>query len=208
MKKLFLAVLVGLSGSAFAQASYAENQDYLPLAKEIESVKQPTVQEFFWFGCPHCNAVYPAFKKWIDGAPKNILIEKIPAILSGWDIAGQLYYTAMDLNLNIPDQFIYDTIHKKGNRSIIASAKSAKEFLVSQGADKEAVEKSWNSFAVKQKLARAKRLFEEANLNGVPSFIVNGKYNVPVQANFQKTFQVIESVALSTFNDQKNNNEK
>lgn len=199
MRKALLSIaFLALMPLANAQFKYAENQDYFQLPQVEQSIEAPIVQEFFWFGCPHCNDVYPALQNWIkQGKPEAVKVEKIPAIPSDrWLVAGQLYYTAQALKLDI-DAKVYDAVHKERKQEIIFDVKKAKAFLVSQGADKEAVEKAWGSFAVKQSLHRARELFNGLGLEGVPSFVVNGNYLVPVNPDYTRLFDVIETVAMT-----------
>lgn len=203
MKKLMIAAAMTalLPFSAQAQMKYVEGQDYNTLPAVVAAVEQPTVVEFFWFGCSHCNNLYPAFEQWIhEKKPESIAVEKVPAIpSSNWATGAQLYYTAQALGMDMAkvEQAAFDAFHKQNDRGVVIDPKRAQAFLVKQGADAAQVEKTWNSFAVKQKMERARQMFADSGVDGVPSFLVNGRYVTAVQRDYARTFDVLETVALS-----------
>lgn len=203
MKKLLLAIACAalLPVSAQAQMKYLEGQDYTALPKAIVTVEQPTIAEFFWFGCPHCYTLHSEFTQWIkEKKPENIVIEKIPAIpSSNWATGAQLYYAAQALGIDMEnfENATFEAFHKNNDRGIVVDAKKAQAFLVKQGADADAVEKAWNSFAVKQKMERARQAFADSGLDGVPAFLVNGRYVAGVQKEYARTFDVLQTIALS-----------
>ena len=53
------------------------------------------------------------------------------------------------------------------------------EFLATQGVDKDAFLKTYNSFGVKGQVANAKRLGMAYQISGVPAMLVQGKYLIP-----------------------------
>lgn len=181
MKKYaWLAVIAfGLFfGAAQAQLRYIEGTDYVPLEHAIDGSESPKVIEFFWYGCPHCYHVVDAVHKWdTEHRPADVVFEMVPAAVGRWELGAQLFYTAKALGLHV-NQDIFDAVHQNHDNGIIMDADKAKAYLVSKGADKQAVDKAWDSFQVKQDLERAKKLFKESGLEGVPSFVVNGQYKV------------------------------
>lgn len=201
MKKLLLtlAACAMLPLAAQAQMKYMEGQDYVTLPAQIIQLEQPTIMEFFWFGCPGCNAVHQPFETWIqEKKPENVMIVKVPAMPSpNWAVGGQLYYTAEALGLDMKafETAAFDEFHKKGNRGAIVDPKRAQAFLATQeGVTPEAVEKAWNSFAVKQKMEQARQLFASSGLDATPSFLVNGRYAVSLQRDYDRTFDVLHTV--------------
>ena len=47
---------------------------------------------------------------------------------------------------------------------------------VSHGVDREQFRSAWNSFGVRTKLERARQLQQDLGLQGVPTFVVDGRY--------------------------------
>ena len=204
MKKVFLALVAtaALPFAAQAQMKYLEGQDYTTLPAQVMQVEQPTITEFFWFGCPHCYTLHEPFETWVkEKKPENIAIVKVPAMPSPqWTVGGQLFYTAEALGLDMEafEKAAFEAFHKKGDRGAIIDPKKAQEFLAKQdGMNKEAVEKAWNSFGVKQKMEQARQLFDSSGLDGTPSFLVNGRYAAGVQRDYDRTFDVLQTLALT-----------
>lgn len=200
MKKVCLSTLAlifsVLSLTAQAQMKYIENRDYAPLPTVIDDAQAPKVIEFFWYGCGHCSNMYPVVHQWLDNdKPENLEFELVPAMPSSrWAMGGHLFYTAKALDMNI-DAAVFEQVHSKNNPGIIFDEGKAKSFLVSQGADKAAVDKAWDSFAVKQNIERAKRLFEQSGMDGVPAFTVNGQYEVRYDGDDARFFDILDYVA-------------
>lgn len=204
MKKLLLTVVACamLPLAAQAQMKYMEGQDYKVLPEQVVQYDQPTITEFFWFGCPHCYTMYEPFETWTkDKKPENVAVVKVPAMPSpNWAVGGQLYYTAETLGFDMTsfERAAFEAFHKHGNRGAIVDPKKAQAFLAAQeGMTPEAVEKAWNSFAVKQKMEQARQLFARSELTGTPSFLVNGRYAVNIQGNYDHTFDILQTIALT-----------
>lgn len=204
LRKLSLIALFSaliLPFSAHAQLKYAEGRDYSVLSTPIETVDKPKVVEFFWFGCPHCNSLRPAVNDWLkDGIPEGVEFEFIPAYIGSelWQRPAQAYYTMKALNVDLFDAY-FEEIFNKRSRGMLADDKVVKAFFVRHGVNAEAFDKAWNSFEVKQKLQRAESLFEKSGLDGVPAFVVNGKYVVQPagdsKAAYERTFDIIKTLA-------------
>jgi thiol:disulfide interchange protein DsbA len=54
------------------------------------------------------------------------------------------------------------------------------EFLATQGVDKDKFLATFNSFAIKGQITKAKDLAKKYEISGVPTMIVNGKYRFDV----------------------------
>lgn len=203
-------LLTGLVATAFvpflaqAQMKYSAGNDYTVLDTPIEAVTdKPKVIEFFWFACPHCNALRPSVEKWLkEGKAENVEFEYVPATFDSqqWALPAQAYYTMQALNkeADLYDAY-FEEIFTQRNRGMIASIPEIKKFFVKNGVSPEDFDKAWDSFDVKQKLKRAEELFAQSGLDGVPAFIVNGKYVVQPkgdnQAAYDRTFDIINTLA-------------
>ena len=191
---LFLGVFLPLA--AQAQLKYIEGQDYEVLAKPIEQADTPTVIEFFWFACPHCSTLRPAVAKWLKTEkPTEATFEYVPAVTGSdrWDRPAQAYYTMKTLEVDLFDAY-FDAIHEDHQYGLIASDAAVKAFFVSHGVAPEAFDKAWNSFQVQQKLKRADRLFRASGLDGVPAFVVNGKYLVNAGNDYARMLNVVSAL--------------
>ncbi len=204
IKKFLLMTLFTsavLPFTANAQLKYQEGADYKVLSNPIEVTDTPKVVEFFWFGCGHCNHIRPEVNEWLEKEiPEGIEFEFIPANLEAdrWRLPAHAYYTMEMLEVDLFDAY-FDAVFNDRNYGLLASEDVIKKFFVKNGVEAEAFDKAWNSLEVKQKLQRARDLFEKSGLRGVPAFIVNGKYVVNVKGNdkaaYDRMFDIIETLA-------------
>lgn len=191
------AWLLLLSFTASAQLKFTEGTDYRVLKEPVATVDAPTVMEFFWFACGHCYHIQPEVEKWLkDGKPENVVFEQIPAQIGNpiWDLPARAFYVMQALKLDAADDY-FAAIHKGKQRDLIGSEKGIKKYFISKGFSEDAVEKAWTSFDVEQKLKRAKQIFERSGLEGVPAFIVNGKYVVEINDDIEKMFELINNLS-------------
>ena len=66
--------------SARAQAWPAEGTNYVRLgqAAPIPASGKIDVIEFFWYGCPHCNAFEPVLDAWQKNLPADVAFRRVP----------------------------------------------------------------------------------------------------------------------------------
>ena len=66
---------------ARAQNGPVEGVHYLKLAQRAPvsaAAGKIEVVEFFWYGCPHCNALEPALEAWIQRLPADVAFRRVP----------------------------------------------------------------------------------------------------------------------------------
>jgi thiol:disulfide interchange protein DsbA len=135
------------------------------------------VVEMFWYGCPHCYEFDPMLEKWRENKPDNVEFIRIPAIFNNkrWSLHAQAFYTA-DL-LGISEKFhkpFFDAIHQGGQR--MDSKEAIKAFFAKFGIDGDTFDETFDSFAVQSKVRRAADLTKKYGISGVPTMVINGKY--------------------------------
>ena len=200
LKKSVIAMLLAAAfvGGAQAQLKYVEGADYTTLAAPVAEAKAGQVINFFWYGCGHCYAMEPSLQKWLgDGKDASIDFIRIPAFTGNWEGGARLFYVVRELGMAVPemDEKIFNAVHKDGKRGIIFDKGAAMKFLVENGAKQEDVEKAWKSLAVQQKLNQARDLFNASQLDGVPGFIVDGKYVIGADNNYPRLFDKLNTLA-------------
>ena len=82
--KSVLRLLAAMSLCLVAVTSAAQvvaGRDYqvLKQAQPTESGAKVEVIEFFWYGCPHCNALQPSLHAWLKRKPADVEFRRIPA---------------------------------------------------------------------------------------------------------------------------------
>ena len=136
------------------------------------------VVEMFWYGCPHCYRFEPEFEVWIKNAPANVEVIRIPAIFPNraeWEASARAFYTAELLGvLDKIHKPMFDAIHK--NRQRLFTKESIAEFFEKQGISKTDFNQTYDSFGVQMKVSRARDLTQRYGIGGVPTIVVNGRY--------------------------------
>ncbi|MBA1231368.1 thiol:disulfide interchange protein DsbA/DsbL [Pseudomonas viridiflava] len=173
---LVAASLFGMSAQA-AEPIQAGKQ-YVELSSAVP-VAQPgkiEVVELFWYGCPHCYAFEPTINPWVEKLPSDVNFIRIPAMFGGpWDAHGQLFITLDMMGVEHKvHAAVFDAIQKGGKR--LTDKNDMADFVATQGVNKDEFLKTFDSFAVKGKIAQYKELAKKYEVTGVPTMIVNGKY--------------------------------
>lgn len=190
MKSLPILALLMFSIGAAAAApepakpapAFKEGVNYqavLPAQPTSAEPGQIEVLDFFWYNCPHCNALEPYLEAWERSKPANVVLKRIPAILEpDWEAAARAYYTADALNL-LPRSHLatFNEIHQ--NTHPLLNEADFQAFFTRQfGVDGKQFAATWSSPAVDAKIAQANVMAERYGLIefGVPTLVVNGKW--------------------------------
>ena len=170
-----------------------EGKDYTKLAnpQPVKDGKKEVV-EFFWYGCGHCFKIEPAVQAWKTTLPEDVHLLRMPAqwnapMQAHQRIAFTLQALGKEDELNMK---VFKAIQEQGRR--LDSDDKITEFMVQNGIDKAAWEKTYKGFDVNANIVTADTLFKTYQLDGVPAFIVNGKY--VVKGDTAQTLRVISKL--------------
>jgi thiol:disulfide interchange protein DsbA len=166
------------------------------------------VMEVFWLACPHCYALEPRVRSWLKTKPAYVEFVRVPVI---WQPVhrshARLYYTLEALGRDDLIGKTFDTIHQElENRQPPLVGNSDEEtfrlqqqFAVQNGISADDFSKAYNSFSVSSNLQRAEEITTRYHVQGVPFFVVNGKYSTEVaQAGSEsKLMELISDLAAS-----------
>lgn len=197
-QRLLGMILGGLL--AFPAVALDEGIEYSKLAtpQPTETGEKIEVLELFWYGCPHCFHLEPTLDKWLARRPANVAFRRMPAVLGPhWEPHARAYYAAEQLGvLDKVHTPLFDALHVKKRK--LADENELAEVFVEQGVSKEDFLKAYRSFSVDTKVRRALELGKRYGVDGVPSFVVNGKYrSSPSQAGgYDKLFEVIDALVV------------
>ncbi|MDA8327625.1 MAG: thiol:disulfide interchange protein DsbA/DsbL [Betaproteobacteria bacterium] len=181
-KNLFMLMATALLSlfisTSPAQAAAIQNKDFTVLGVPIEtdSGSKIEVDEFFWYGCPHCFNLEPGLNSWIKTVPKDVAIRRIPAVLNNsWAVQAKVWYalSALGLANKYHDDF-FNAIHLDGLDA--RSEVSIFNWAGKMGINQQAFANAYNSFGVQSQVAHAVQLTKEAQITGVPTFVVDGQY--------------------------------
>jgi thiol:disulfide interchange protein DsbA len=154
---------------------YKEGEQYKALAQPqaTASADKIEVVELFWYGCP----LEPVIGNWLKNKPDDVEFVRMPAIVGPpWELLAKAYYTAEFLGvMDTMHYALFDAIHKDKKKVVNEAAVQA--IFEAQGVSSEEFRNTFNSFAVAVKVNNAKMMTKRYAISGVPTIIINGKYN-------------------------------
>jgi thiol:disulfide interchange protein DsbA len=175
-----------------ADAPYQQGLHYEKLAQPVAqtgvNAKKIVVQEFFWFGCPHCYKLDPAITRWSQHLAPDVQFERIPNSLGRpeGELDQRAFYVASHLNIE-------DTIHRPlfdalvRDRETLNTPELMRDFFVkTAGIKPEAFDGLYSSFIIDGDLRRADDLAASYGIDSVPTLVVGGEYlTEPAEKGFQ-----------------------
>ncbi|MEA3122446.1 MAG: hypothetical protein QOH33_2024 [Paraburkholderia sp.] len=202
MKKLICTLLLsmGFAAAGIAQATPAApvaGKDYTVLASP-QPVDVPAgkieVIEFMWYGCPHCNEFEPYIEAWKSKQAADVVFKRVPVAFRDDFIPHSKMLFALQA-LGLDDKLtpaVFNEIHVKKDYLLTPEAQA--KFLATQGVDPKKYLDAYNSFSAQSDVTRAKSLLDAYKIDGVPTIIVQGKYETgPAETNsLQGTLQVLD----------------
>jgi protein dithiol oxidoreductase (disulfide-forming) len=151
---------------------------------------QVEVLEFFWYACPHCYAIEPMVEKWNKTKPAYISFSRVHVTWSeGHRSLARLYYTLESMGkLDQMHGEVFKAIHVSGNALVAGNPTDTNEteriqslFVRKFGISEDDFRKAYHSFAVDTALQKADQLMERYRIDGVPTFVINGKFVADVR---------------------------
>jgi thiol:disulfide interchange protein DsbA len=135
------------------------------------------VVEFFWYGCPHCNALEPALEAWVRKLPADVVFRRVPVAFGAVHEAHQrLFYTLEAMGqLAAVHPKVFAAIHTQRQRLEKEADQIA--FLKGAGVDTSRYAELSKSFSVQTKMRQAKQLTDAYDIDGVPTIGVHGRFH-------------------------------
>ena len=178
MKKILLSLL--LVTATMASANYKAGVDYVVFDKPVKTVTgdKIEVRELFWYYCPHCFNLEPLVENWLKTKPNTVEFVRHPAVLSERWMSGAIFYYVLE-QLGEVDRLhgaLFDAIHV--DKEAFINSEDFVEWLVEHGVDKLKAQNAFKSFSVRVKVNKSQVNTRKYKANGVPAFVVAGKYLV------------------------------
>ena len=190
---------LGLPQFALAQGKKPEDgTDYRKLDKVLP-VDGPAgkieVVEFFWYGCPHCNAFEPLLEAWVKKLPEFASFRRVPVqfreepfgthqrIYFALEAMGQLEATHDKLFA----LFFTDSVRPAGNKP-----EAMADWVAKAGVDRAKFLAAYQSFGVAGKVKRASQLADLYQVEGTPAVGIAGRFLVPGQA--ERTLPIVNAL--------------
>ena len=182
MRSLRFALLATVLAASTAFASPTDPKsgvEYVTLAQPqpVQATgKKVEVIEFFMYHCPHCNALEPQLEQWVKKQGGNIQFKRVHLPFSGPnDPEAHLYLTldamgkAEEFQTKVFKAWHVDHLRLNTDAAII-------DWVSKNGIDRNKFLDVWNSFGVITKLHRLPQITTDYKVDGVPTLIVDGKY--------------------------------
>ena len=180
LKSLLLSL--GLALALVAQgAEPVLGKDYAIINPPLPSDAPGKVEvtEFFWYGCIHCYHFEPVLDKWKKTMAKDVALRLVPAPFNpSWAPGAYAYYAldAMGVESKVREE-LFEAIHVSGK--VVPNVQSSyADFLATKGIDATQFNAVYKSFAVENKVTRAKQLTSNSGITGTPGLVVAGKYRI------------------------------
>ena len=172
------ALALGLP--AAAQGGIVEGTHYVRLGQPLP-VTAPAgkvdVVEFFWYGCPHCNAFEPMLEAWVKKLPEFASFRRVPVQFREEPFGThQRIYFALETmgQLEAMHRKVFAAIHN--DRLKLDKPAEIQAFMSKNGLDGARFIEVMNSFGVQTKARQAKQLAEAYKIDGVPALGIQGRF--------------------------------
>ncbi|MFC3094336.1 thiol:disulfide interchange protein DsbA/DsbL [Alteromonas sediminis] len=199
MKKLctlfILAFLLPLQ--AFAVEQWEEGKHYTVLDKP--ATEKPEIREYFSFWCPACFGVEPLIAQIKEKMPEDVSFNKVHVNFMRFttpeiqDAATRAMVIARAVKQEDKlNAAIFNAIHRQ--RTSITGLDDLRSIFIANGVDAAEFDKLAASFGVNSMLKKNNMQINDYRnyINGVPNFIVNGKY----QAQFTRNMTTDDIINL------------
>jgi protein dithiol oxidoreductase (disulfide-forming) len=147
---------------------------------------QVEVLEFFWYACPHCYAIDPLVESWRKTKPGYVSFARVPVTWAeGHRELARLFYTVKSLGkLDQLHTEIFKEIQVNGDplvardpSDVAGTERIQAAFAAKQGIPEATFKNEFeHGFSMSNDLRNADELVQRYRIDGVPTFVVNGKY--------------------------------
>jgi thiol:disulfide interchange protein DsbA len=166
------------TGTAHAQGAPVEGTHYVKLNTPVPVPQGGKIDviEFFWYGCPHCNAFEPALEAWAKKLPPDVAFRRAHVAFTALhENHSRIFYTLEALGqVEAMHRKVFAAIHQQRKR--LASEGEIADFMAENGLDRAKFVDTFKSFGVATKVRQGKQLSEAYKIDGVPALGVHGRY--------------------------------
>ena len=182
---------------ASAQGGPVEGTHYVRLSQPVPAAGAGKIEviEFFWYGCPHCNAFEPALEPWIKQLPADVAFRRAPVAFSQEPfVAHQRIFYALEAlgQVAAMHRKVFYAIHS--DRQRLDKPADISAFMAKNGLDAAKFMEAFDSFAVQTKSRQAAQLSAAYKIDGVPALGIQGRYftSGPLAGSNEKSLVVAD----------------
>ena len=200
-RRTFIGTLAA-GASAAAAPALAQRRapdagiDYkvLDTPQTVETAGKIEVMEFFWYGCPHCNAFEPPLSAWIKRLPDDVVFRRLPAQFNAlWAQHAKLYYALEAVGaVESSHRKSFEAIHVGGMQ--LSQEPEMIDWAAKNGIDRDRFALALRSDAVAAKMVAARQALIAYKIDGVPAMAVNGRFlTAPsIAGSHERCLQVVD----------------
>ena len=165
---------------AYAQAGApVAGKDYLVISPPVPTPANGKVEviEFFWYGCPHCNAFEPMLEAWAKKLPADVAFRRVPVAFRDEPFVAhqRIYYALEEMGLlEAMHAKVFAAIHVDHQR--LDNPTEIAAFMKKNGVDPAKFMSFYNGFSVQTRARQAAQLAQAYKIDGVPALGIAGKY--------------------------------
>ena len=166
------------AGPTQAQGAPVEGTHYVRLNTQVPVPPggKIDVVEFFWYGCPHCNAFEPALEAWTKRLPPDVAFRRAHVAFTALhEMHSRIFYTLEAMGqVEAMHRKVFAAIHQQRKR--LDRESDIADFMAENGIDKAKFVDTFRSFGVATKVKQGKQLSESYKIDGVPAIGVQGRW--------------------------------
>jgi thiol:disulfide interchange protein DsbA len=180
-KAIASVVVTMLTACTLAGMEPVEGREYRKLASSLPGRAAPgkvEVVEFFTYQSKPCALLDPALTAWSRTLPSDVVFRRVHvAFRPASEPLQKLFITLEGMgHLDRLHPLIYQAIDRLGFR--LERPETIANWVAEQGIERAAFLDRCNSFSTAAEQRRAKQLWNQAEIVGVPSVVVGGKFCV------------------------------
>ncbi|MBT8139189.1 MAG: thiol:disulfide interchange protein DsbA/DsbL [Gammaproteobacteria bacterium] len=170
--------------AALQQVGLVEGRHYKVIEKPVlDAHNKFIVHEFFWYGCPHCEAFEPALHDWTKSLLGGVTVEQVPAIwASPMVLHAKVFYLVESLprekRAPLHAALFKKIIEIRKLRDIGTQQRELAALLAEHGVDGTTFETALEDKEIQRKVDRAQALMKDSGASSTPTLMVNGRYLV------------------------------
>ena len=193
-----LLALAPIACTAAGDDPYQEGTQYKRVreAGTPADPKRVEVNEFFWYGCPHCYAFEPTLEQWAKTKPAYVDFVPVPNSL-GHPVGllhSKTYYAAESLGMLPKTHRAFFDALNQDHRPMDNDQQVAYFFNAITGVLPDVFVNTLNGFAVDSRVRRAEDLAKKYGVASTPTVVVDGTYmlNATQSGGFDGMIKVMD----------------
>jgi len=193
----------GAFSPAMGQAGPVEGKDYVRLSQPlpVHTAGKIEVVEFFWYGCPHCNAFEPTLDDWAKKLPADVDFRRAPVAFRE-----EPFFAHQRIFFALEEMKLVETVHRKvfyaihNDRQRLDKPNDIAAFMTKHGVDAKKFLQHYNGFSVQTKARQAGKLAQAYKIDGVPALGIHGQYftSISLAGTPQRALQVADFLILKS----------